>query len=104
MDDLRDREALHHDPETEEEQFWYDNYLNKNFSSLKPEGCKEFLQRNFDVFDRIISEHKQKNENVILVAHSCTFYAIQEYFNKSSGEEINYYRLSNCAKVYFEVR
>lgn len=104
LDDLRDREALHHDPETEEEQFWYDNYLNKNFSSLKPEGCKEFLQRNFDVFDRIISEHKQKNENVILVAHSCTFYAIQEYFNKSSGEEINYYRLSNCAKVYFEVR
>lgn len=104
LDKLKDREVLSGKPQNEQEQLWYDNYLNKNFSSKNPEGCKEFLQRNFDVFDEIINNHKDKNENVILVAHSCTFYAMQEYFNKSSEDEINYYRLSNCAKVYFEVR
>lgn len=104
FDKLRDREVLSDAPQNEQEQLWYDNYLNKNFSSKSPEGCKEFLERNFNVFDEIIKNHKNKNENVILVAHSCTFYAIQEYFNKTAGSEINYYRLSNCAKVYFEIR
>lgn len=101
--DLKDRETLSGKPKTKDEQEWYDNYLNKNYSHKNPEGCKEFLERNYKVFDKIISKHKSKNENVILVAHSCTFYAIEEYFKKSDSDEIKYYRLSNCAKVYFEV-
>ena len=100
---VKDRELLNRDPETAEEKEWYVNYLNKNFSNNKPEGCKEFLERNFKEFDRIIENHKGKNENVILVAHSSTFYALQEYFNRSVGDEIKYYRVSNCARVYFEI-
>lgn len=99
-----DRETLNHEPKTADEQEWYDNYLNKNYSHQKPEGCYEFLKRNFEEFDKIIKNHKERNENVILVAHSCTFYAIQEYFNKCSSHEINYYRLGNCSKVYFEIK
>lgn len=99
-----DRQILNHEPETADEQEWYDNYLNKNYKHKEPEGCYEFLKRNFEEFDKIIKNHKERNENVILVAHSCTFYAIQEYLNKSSGQEINYYRLGNCSKVYFEIK
>lgn len=101
---LKDRELLNRNPETEDEKIWYDNYLNKTFSHKNPEGCKEFLERNFREFDNIINTHKQRNENVILVAHSCTFYAIQEYFNHSAENEIKYYRLSNCSRVYFEIK
>ena len=104
VEGVRDRGLLNRDPETNEERLWYDNYLNKNFSSKKPEGCKEFLERNFKEFDKIIKNHKKKNENVILVAHSSTFYALQEYLNKSLGDEIKYYRVSNCARVYFEIK
>ena len=103
FDEIRDREVLDHKPQTESECEWYDNYLNKTYSHVNPEGCKEFLQRNFKVFDSILNKHKSNNENVILVAHSCTFYALQEYLNPSKGECINYCRLSNCAKIYFEV-
>lgn len=100
---VKDRELLSGSPKNDDEQEWYVNYLNKNFSHKKPEGCKEFLQRNFLEFDEILKRHKDKNENVILVAHSCTFYAIQEYFNPSDNENIKYYRLGNCSKVYFEI-
>ena len=100
---VKDRELLNKEPGNADERLWYNNYLNKNFSHKKPEGCKEFLQRNFSEFDKIIAVHKTKNENVILVAHSCTFYAIQEYFNSTNGNDINYYRLANCSRVYFEI-
>lgn len=104
LDKIKDRELLNHEPQNEDEQEWYDNYLNKSYSHKNPEGCFEFLKRNFAEFDKIIKNHKPKNENVILVAHSCTFYAIQEYFNHCTDDEINYYRLSNCSRVYFEIK
>lgn len=104
LPELQDRETLDGAPKTKDELEWYANYLNKNYSHNKPEGCKEFLRRNFKVFEKIIRTHKVRNENVIIVAHSCTFYALQEFFKKSESEEIDYYRLSNCAKVYFEVK
>lgn len=103
LEKLKDRELLDCAPQTEDEQEWYDNYLNKNYSHKKPEGCKEFLQRNFNEFEKIIKTHFEKNENVIIVAHSCTFYALQEFFNKSKEDTIKYYRLGNCSKVYFEI-
>lgn len=104
LDKLKDRELLGHDPENDDEQEWYDNYLNKSYSHKNPEGCHDFLKRNFEIFDNIIKTHKDKNENVILVAHSCTFYAIQEYFNHCLDDEIKYYRLANCSRVYFEIK
>ena len=101
--DVRDREVLDAEPCNAQERLWFDNYLNKTFSNDKPEGCREFLFRNFKEFDRIINNHKDRNENIILVAHSCTFYALQEYLNPSKNNYINYSRLSNCSKIYFEI-
>ena len=103
LNELRDREVLDKQPKTDAEREWYDNYLNKHYSHTEPEGCKEFLKRNFCTFEKIIKRHKSNNENVILVAHSCTFYALLEFLNPSEGEILNYSRLSNCSKIYFEI-
>lgn len=102
-EDLGERKVLKGLPNTDDEKEWFNNYLNPNFSHENPEGCKEFLDRTAKVLDKIIAAHKDKNENVILSAHSCTLYAIMAYFNKSGANKINWYRVSNCAKVFFEI-
>ena len=102
-DELGERKVLNGLPNTDDEKEWFSNYLNPNYSHENPEGCKEFLARTSKVLDRIIKEHKDKNENVIISAHSCTLYAIMAYFNKQNTDKINWYRVSNCAKVFFEI-
>ena len=102
-DELGERKVLNGLPNTDDEKEWFSNYLNPNYSHETPEGCKEFLARTSKVLDRIIKEHKDKNENVIISAHSCTLYAIMAYFNKQNTDKINWYRVSNCAKVFFEI-
>ena len=102
---LRERELLkNRKPQNEKEQEWYDNYLNPMYSSENPEGCKEFLARNFLQFEKIIDAHIDKNENAILVAHSGTFYALIAYINGIyKNKNINWYRIGTCDKVYFEI-
>ena len=102
-DELGERKVLNGLPNTDDEKEWFSNYLNPNYSHENPEGCKEFLDRTSKVLDGIIKEHKDKNENVIISAHSCTLYAIMAYFNKQNTDKINWYRVSNCAKVFFEI-
>ena len=77
--------------------------MNPNYSHENPEGCKEFLDRTAALLDEVIAAHKPKNENIIISAHSCTLYAIMAYFNKEKTDKINWYRVSNCAKIYFEI-
>ena len=101
---LKERETLGRKPKTKEEQKWYDNYLNPQFSNLSPEGCKEFLERVYEFLGERIFEHYQKNENIAVVAHSGTFYAIMSYFNKGKKENINWYKIGCASKVYFEVK
>ena len=100
---LDERKTLHRDPETDFEKKWFDNYLNPFFSSKSPEGCKEFIERTAEVLDKIIATHKDKDENIIISAHSCSLYAIMAYFNKDKKGDINWYRAGNCSKVYFEI-
>lgn len=90
-------------PQNKEEQEWYDNYLNPEFSYKNPEGCKEYLQRVFGCLNDIIDKHSKNNENVIIVAHSGTMYALSAYVHGiKKGEDIKWVRVSNCAKIYFE--
>lgn len=105
VDGLRERELLTtKKPQNAVEQEWYDNYLNPLYSSKNPEGCKEFLERNFTQFKRIINEHLDRNENIVLVAHSCTFYALMAFVNGIyKNKKINWYRIGTCGKVYFEI-
>ncbi len=105
LNGLNERELLpNKTPQTDDEQEWYENYLNPMYSSTKPEGCKEFLARNFIEFKKIIETHFDKNENVVIVGHSCTFYALLAYlFGIQRGKDILWSRVSNCSKVYFEI-
>lgn len=104
-ENLRDRQLLpNSEPQNEREQEWYDNYLNPMYSSKEPEGCKEYLTRNFIEFKKIIDEHFEKNENVMIIAHSGTLYALSAYINGiQKGKNINWLRMGNCNKVYYEI-
>ena len=105
LDGLRERELLAtKKPQNEKEQEWYDNYLNPLYSSSEPEGCKEFLARNFTQFKKIVNEHFDKNENAVIVAHSCTFYALMAFVNGIyKNKNVNWYRIGTCNKVYIEI-
>ena len=102
---LKERELLREDePKNAEERDWYDNYLNPNFSSKNPEGCKDFLERNFEVFDKIVKSHKDKNENIIIVAHSGTLYVLLAYiYGYNKNNNLPWRRVGNCSRIYFEV-
>lgn len=102
---INEREQLETAPKTKYEQIWYDNYLNPKFSALEPEGCKEFLERVYEFLHEKIFEHYQKNENFVMVSHSGIFYAVMSYFSKAKkGDNINWYKLGNASKVYFEIK
>ena len=102
---MKERELLKTGkPQNEKEQEWYDNYMNPMFSFDSPEGCKEFLTRNFVEFKRIINHHFERNENAIIVAHSGTFYCLMAFINGiQKNKNINWYRLGTGNKVYFEI-
>lgn len=105
VEGIKERELLRtKEPQTEDEKKWFDNYLNPMYSSENPEGCKEYLARNFIEFERIINNHIDKNENVIIVAHSGTFYALMAYINGiQKNKNILWYRLGNMDSVYVEL-
>lgn len=105
VEGLKERELLKTEkPQNEKEQEWYDNYLNPMYSSSLPEGCKEYLARNFVEFKRIIENHIDNNENAIIVAHSGTFYALNAYINGlQKNKNINWNRLGSADRVYYEI-
>ena len=102
---LIERETLKNEkPITKKEKEWYDNYLNPKYSSKKPEGCKEYLERIFEFLNELIEKHLDKNENVVIVAHSGTLYAISAFVHGiKDSEDIKWVRVSNCAKIYYEI-
>lgn len=104
-DMLKEREQLKSGvPKTKNEKLWYDNYLNPNFESKNPEGCKNYLERIFNVLNKIIKKHIAKNENVAIVAHSVTNYAISAFVNGlKKDEDIKWIRVGNCSQIYYEI-
>ena len=105
LDELNERDQLNNKtPQTKEEKMWYDNYMNPSYSCAKPEGCKEYLDRNFSAFNKIINNHIDKNENAIIVAHSGTFYILSAFINGyDKNKDLKWSRVGNCAKIYFEI-
>lgn len=102
--ELKERELLKNaNPQTKTEKDWYKNYLNPEFSSKNPEGCYEYLKRSFSLFDKLVKVHKPKNENVIIVAHSGTLYALSAFVHGiDKAKDITWMRMGACNKVYFE--
>ena len=101
---LRERETLDDVPKNKLEKMWFDNYMNPQFANDNPEGCKDFLERVYEFLNERIFEHYQKNENIVIVAHSGIFYAVMSYFNKNKKGDISWYKIGNASKVYFEIK
>ncbi len=104
-ENLRERELLPNSvPQNEKEQEWYDNYLNPLYSSENPEGCKEYLTRTFVEFKRMVDEHLEKDENIIIVAHSGTLYTLSAFVHGIvKGKNLVWMRLGNCDRIYYEI-
>lgn len=102
---LKERQLLStRNPQNEKEQEWYENYMNPFYSSTEPEGCKEYLTRNFVEFEKMINEHLEKQENIIVVGHSSTLYALYNFIHGiNANEDLVWSRAGNCSKVYFEI-
>lgn len=104
-ENLAERQLLKNGtPQNEDEQEWFDNYLNPLYEHEEPEGCKDYLTRSFVEFKRIVDENIKSNTNVIIVGHSCTSYALASFvYGIEKGKDIQWSRIGNCSKVYYEI-
>lgn len=100
-DDLRERWQLGHDPITNEEKLWWDNYLNYEFKTTLKESCKDFLDRNFKVFN-LLKEKFCDDDYVLLVAHGATSYALLNYVIGIKNP-IQWMEIGNANFIFFEI-
>ena len=91
------------------EQEWADNYLNLDYRNGKVETISDFYKANYDGLDMIIKENKlketkEKEQTIVIVAHSSNLYAFNAYFNKLplKGKAV-WMQCSNGAVVKYQV-
>lgn len=102
---LRERIKFDYVKGSEDEKIFWENYLNYNFQTDKFESCKTYIDRNFEVFKEIVDLHDKKDENVILVGHSATLYALNTFFNGiPRNKQIKWMQCGNCCMVKFETK
>ena len=81
------------------------NYLNYKFKTENKdiETCKDYIDRNFKVFEEIVGTHKSNDENILIVAHSSTLYALNAYIcGLPKDGYIKWMRSGNCSKICYE--
>ena len=104
-ENLRERKKFNYVVGSDDEKEFWDNYLNYSYKTDKFETCKEFIDRNFEVFDKIKKAHNDLNQNVIIVGHSATLYALNTYFNGiPKDNQIVWMQCGNCCMVKFETQ
>jgi broad specificity phosphatase PhoE len=80
------------------------NYFNYDYKNDRIQTCRDFIEKNFVGFYKIMENHKEKNESVIVVAHSSTLYALATFVNGvPENRNIVWMQCSNCAVVKFFV-
>ena len=80
------------------------NYFNYDYKNDRIQTCRDFIEKNFEGFYKIMANHKEKNESVIGVAHSSTLYALATFVNGvPENRKIVWMQCSNCAVVKFFV-
>ena len=91
------------------EQEWADNYLNLDYRNGKVETISDFYKANFEGLDMVIKENKlketkEKEQTIVIVAHSSNLYAFNAYFNKLplKGKAV-WMQCSNGAVVKYKV-
>ncbi len=100
-DNLKERWQLEHSPVTKEEELWWNNYLNYNFSTTLKESCKDYLDRNFKVFN-FLKQNFCENDSVLIVAHSATSYALLNYV-VGVKNPIYWTKIGNANFMVFEI-
>ncbi len=104
-DKLRERTKFDYVKGSQDEKDFWDNYLNYDYKNDKFETCKDYIDRNFEVFDEIKQKHDPLNQNVIVVGHSATLYALNAYFNGiPKDKKIKWMQCGNCCMVKFETK
>lgn len=79
------------------------NYLNYDYENDKFETCKDFIDRCFIGFDKII-EKAANNSTIIVCAHSSTLYALNTYLNGiPKNNQINWLQCSNATVIKFHL-
>ena len=78
--------------------------INFHDENSKIQTCRDFIEKNFKGFYKILENHKEKNESVVIVAHSSTSYALTTFVNGvPSDRKIGWTQCSNCAVIKFFV-
>ena len=81
---------------------WYQNYLNPNYSNKELEGGKDYLKRTYKFLKTL--KKKKEQDNVLLVAHSCTSYAINNcFFDSNSNNMLTWTRMGNGSILCFNI-
>lgn len=82
----------------------YDNnYLNYTYENSHFETCKNFIDRNLKVFEKIKNKHKKDNA-VIIIAHSATLSALNAFVNGiPKDNQILWLQCSNGAVIKYNI-
>ncbi len=103
-DELKERFQLHRLPGNKAEQRWWDNYMNLSYVEPKNdrvgETLQEFVARNNKIFNEILKT-SNKDEDVLIVAHSATSYALTSFIYNTN--EIKWMKLGNANYIMFEI-
>ena len=103
LEGLAERKKFDYKKDSPEEKLFMDNYLNYAFDTDLFESCKKYIDRNFEAFDTIVKNHYDKNENVIVVGHSATLYALNTYFKGiPKDKQIIWLQCGNCSMIKYE--
>lgn len=98
---LREREKIAA-MRTSDNEKWFKNYLNVNYSSKNPEGAKQFFSRISDFVNDIKAKHNDE-DSVLVVGHSSTLYALAAYFYEVEDEAV-WMAMGNASIVCFETK
>jgi bisphosphoglycerate-dependent phosphoglycerate mutase len=103
IDELNERFNLKN-PSSQEEIELNENYLNYNYKSkIDLPTCKEFIDRNFIAFKKILN-NVNETDTILIVAHSCTLYALNAFICGIPNDGyIKWIRSGNCSKICYEL-
>lgn len=96
-------------PRTPLEKEWEENYLNLDYRNGKVETISDFYKANYEGLDLVIKENKlketkEKEQTIVIVAHSSNLYAFNAYFNNLplKGRAV-WLQCSNGAVIKYQV-
>lgn len=100
---LTERMQLNHAPTSREEQEWWDHYMDLAYRSSSFETCFDFVARNANVFEEI-KERFDQHDDILIVAHTATAYALLAYITKKQSGTIPWMRIGHSNYIVFEIK